>query len=227
MRIALRYARSGPAKYTSHLDMQRAFGRAVRRARIPALYSRGFNPHLIMSFASPLSVGYGTQADYLELEVEDGTPLRQIFSDLGAAMPPGLELLGVYRIPDGTKKLMALSDSAAYTIRFDGKEQAGRIQSAAQALAAEESHPCRDRKGREVDLGRLIYRLAADGCLVELETANGSSSSLNPDAAAREILRMAGTDVPYEICRTECYALQPDGTRTAFRELFPECVERT
>jgi radical SAM-linked protein len=52
--------------------MQRAFGRALRRADIDVEYSKGFNPHIIMSFASPLSVGYATEADYLELSVNSG-----------------------------------------------------------------------------------------------------------------------------------------------------------
>ena len=71
-----------------------------------------------MSFASPLSVGYETRADYLELGVEDSANLRRIFTDLGRAMPPGLELLGVYRMPEDGRKLMALNDSASYEVRF-------------------------------------------------------------------------------------------------------------
>ena len=227
MRIAIRYARSGPAVYTSHLDMQRAFGRAVRRARIPALYSQGFNPHLIMSFASPLSVGSATDADYLELEVEDSLSLRRAFEALAASMPPGLELRGLYRIPQGTKKLMALNDSASYEVRFETEDPAElqRIAAAAASLGDTGPHLCLDRKGRELDLGELILSVdAGEGGTVRLTTANASGRSLNPDTAAREILRRAGSDVPFRIRRTECFAEQ-DGHRIPFRKLFPECIE--
>lgn len=221
MRIVLRYARSGPAAYISHLDMQRAFGRAVRRARIPALYSQGFNPHLVMSFASPLSVGYETQADYLELAVEDGTDLQQTLEALRKASPPGIEVTGVYPVADGSKKLMALNSSASYTIRFGPASAAdcSAVCEAARHLQHEKLHLCTDRKGRTRDLKKLLRSLSAEGDTITLTAANASGASLNPATVAEELLSMAGLRIPYSICRTECYG-EKDGRDVPFRELF-------
>lgn len=206
--------------------MQRAFGRAIRRARIPAFYSRGFNPHLIMSFASPLSVGYGTQADYLELEVDDRLSVQSAFESLRAAAPPGIEITGVYIIPEGTKKLMALNRSAIYEIRFPSAapEEQAALREAAALLRGGKPHICTDHKGRTLDLGALILEVTADGGTITLTAANASSASLNPAVAAEELLKMTGLALPYEICRIECCG-EKDGQTVPFPELFGERAE--
>jgi len=42
-RYRMMYAKEGPAKYISHLDLIRAFERAARRAGLPIAFTRGFN----------------------------------------------------------------------------------------------------------------------------------------------------------------------------------------
>ena len=44
-------------RYIGHLDLMRAMQRALRRSGLPIRYSNGFNPHIRLSFAAPLSVG--------------------------------------------------------------------------------------------------------------------------------------------------------------------------
>ena len=38
-------------KYVGHLDMHRAWERAIRRAGLPLAYSQGFNPQARLQFA--------------------------------------------------------------------------------------------------------------------------------------------------------------------------------
>ena len=42
--------------------------RAICRAHLPAAYSEGFNPHMKISFASALSVGVTSDAEYMDLD---------------------------------------------------------------------------------------------------------------------------------------------------------------
>ena len=57
MRIGLEFEKKDTAKYISHLDLQRAFQRAIRRSKLPVALSSGFNPHYKVSFASALALG--------------------------------------------------------------------------------------------------------------------------------------------------------------------------
>lgn len=224
MRIAIRYSRSGPAKYVSHLDMQRAVGRAVRRAHLHACYSHGFNPHLQMSFASPLSVGYETRSDYIELEVEDDQNTAAALEALRASAPPGISFEGVYRIPDGFGKLMARSDSASYDVRFtlasDARNDYCRLEETLEHLKARTSYLATDKKGREKDIVPLIHELSwKDGTTASMRIANSSSASLNPAVVADALLRESGLDGTYSVTRTECYASSPSGA-VPFSQLF-------
>ena len=63
----LRYEKTENVKYVSHLDFVRMFGRALRRAHLPIAYSEGFNPHPLLTFALPLSVGYTSECEIIEL----------------------------------------------------------------------------------------------------------------------------------------------------------------
>ena len=66
MRVRVRFEKNGIMRYVGHLDLMRFFQKAVKRANLPIRYSEGFNPHQIMSFASPLGVGLTSEGEYME-----------------------------------------------------------------------------------------------------------------------------------------------------------------
>ena len=57
MKMLVVFEKMGAHRFLGHLDLQRAMQRALRRSGLPVTYSQGFNPHLQLSFAAPLSVG--------------------------------------------------------------------------------------------------------------------------------------------------------------------------
>ena len=61
------YSKENEGIYISHLDFLRTIGRSLRRAGLPVKYSEGFNPHVCLSFASPLSVGISSGCEINEV----------------------------------------------------------------------------------------------------------------------------------------------------------------
>ena len=57
MRMMVVFEKGETLRYIGHLDLMRAMQRALRRSGLPIRYSNGFNPHIRLSFAAPLSVG--------------------------------------------------------------------------------------------------------------------------------------------------------------------------
>lgn len=80
-------------RYISHLDYAGVMERAIRRAKLPAAYSEGFNPHLKMSFASPLSLGVTSDAEYMDFELTKPLCQPEIFDKLSRVLPPGIRLI--------------------------------------------------------------------------------------------------------------------------------------
>lgn len=60
-------------KYVSHLDMNRYIPRLVKVSRIPAWHTEGFNKHLYLTFALPLSLGTTSEYDIFDLKITDDT----------------------------------------------------------------------------------------------------------------------------------------------------------
>lgn len=218
MKLIIKYSRHGAAKYISHLDMQRAFGRAVRRAGIPAEYSQGFNPHIVMSFASPLSVGYETDGDYFELALTQEAEPGKVKDALNAVLPRDLRVLDIHAA-EGSKKLMAQNESAAYRLKFHFKNgmDCGKIRDAAEKMDAAPNYMAKDRKGRELDIRPLILEIGMDQNEVMLLLKNASDGALNPAVVANALLLEAGLDAEYSVCRTECYTIA-NGKRIPFQE---------
>ena len=55
--IRVWFTKTGEASYISLLDLQRVMQRALKRSGLPVWYTLGFNPHIYMTFAAPLSLG--------------------------------------------------------------------------------------------------------------------------------------------------------------------------
>lgn len=99
------YEKTDNAKYISHLDFVRAYNRTMRRAGLPVAFSEGFNPHPLLSFALPLSVGYTSGCELLELRLAEEVAEEDIRDRLNAAAPCGIRILSVHRGKSRMKNL--------------------------------------------------------------------------------------------------------------------------
>lgn len=92
MDVRLFYSKTGSAKYISHLDTMRAFQRAFRRCRdLDFWYTEGFNPHLYLTFALPLSLGYESGAETVDFRLASHVPYREVVEKLNAVLPAGFK----------------------------------------------------------------------------------------------------------------------------------------
>ena len=89
MRIAARFKKGEQVRFVSHLDVQRMFQRSFRRAGIPVAYSQGFNPHPLTSFATALSVGCSSDAEWIDVKLDRDMSLTEFSMKLNSALPNG------------------------------------------------------------------------------------------------------------------------------------------
>lgn len=119
--IRVKFTRGEDVKYISHLDMMRAFERAIRRANIPIAYSYGFNPHPQMVFGLPLSVGVTSEAEYADFELSGIIEPEEFVKRLNMELPSGLNLL-VAKNKETKTNIMATIAMASYEILIYSKE---------------------------------------------------------------------------------------------------------
>ncbi len=90
------YAKRGRMKFVSHLDMNRYMVRLFKVASIPAWYTEGFNQHLYLTFAQPLSLGITTDYDVIDLKItDDAFTNEMVLKCLQEKACEGIEILNV------------------------------------------------------------------------------------------------------------------------------------
>lgn len=188
MRMALKFAKGSSVKYISHLDLQRTFQRAFRRAELPIRYSQGFNPHAKISFASALPLGVTSSDEYLDVELEDGISPVDVCNKLNQALPQGLEVLDAKNLDKGFPSLMSIINRAEYNLTYagEGKELADGLQALNRFFAQGEIIVTkRGKKGqREINIAPLIHRYSSwrkeGGIVLNIMSSAGSKENLNP-----------------------------------------------
>ena len=110
-------------RYISHLDYAGVMERAIRRAKLPAAYSEGFNPHLKLAFASALSLGVSSEAEYMDFELTKDICQPEVFEKLQQALPPGVKLIKLKQVREPKpcegkkhKALMAEVEESMYEL---------------------------------------------------------------------------------------------------------------
>lgn len=126
------YEKVGPARFISHLDLLRTFGRAARRAGLPLAFTQGFNPHPKITFAAPLAVGISGEAEFADLELTEKIPAPFVARALSDALPEGLRVLEVRQLKGAGPALMAMVRSASYRVEAKtcGPVTAGELKDA-------------------------------------------------------------------------------------------------
>lgn len=119
MKYRVKFSKGEEMKFIGHLDVMRLFQRAIKRADLPIAYSKGFNPHQLLAFANPLSLGMTSGGEYGDFEMEKEVEPKEIAEKLQRQMPEGICILDVVLLPKKTPKAMASVEAAGYRAILD------------------------------------------------------------------------------------------------------------
>lgn len=211
MRMGLEFAKTGAARYISHLDLQRAFSRAIRRSGLPVKLSEGFNPHYVVSFASALAVGMESTAECVEMALMRDVAPEEFLQRIGGALPPGLIARRAVALAEGAPKLMAAVREAEYTVTIDGDSGAVAL-AVTDLLAAQSVTAEKTSKGvtKTIDIRGMIKDMMwRDGALV-MRLAAGQEGSLRPELVL-DVLRQRAGAFSCRVVRTALLTRGPEG----------------
>ncbi|MEA2499579.1 MAG: hypothetical protein QOH26_1984 [Actinomycetota bacterium] len=88
----------------------------MRRARLPMAYTKGFSAHPKIAFGSGLPVGYGSEVELLDLELDEDVDPAAVRARLEDSLPSGLHALDVQRLGTKGKSLGELIVAADYEV---------------------------------------------------------------------------------------------------------------
>ena len=116
-KIQYQFKRTTPLRFLSHLDQQRLFQRAFRRAKLSLEYSQGFNPHPKMSFALAMSVGLTSDCEYGEVNLLDELNSDEFLVRMNAVLPDGLEIIRAKVCEAETNSLSSSIEKSCYLLK--------------------------------------------------------------------------------------------------------------
>lgn len=118
MKTRMRFVKCGSMKFIGHLDCMRFFQKAIRRAKLDVAYSKGYSPHQLMSFASPLGVGVTSDGEYIDVEFYSLPDLSmpELVTYLNQFMTDEIFVTDIEIMPDGFKNSMSLLIAADYVV---------------------------------------------------------------------------------------------------------------
>lgn len=191
MRYLIKFSKEDSIKFISHLDLMRTIQKIIRRADLPVEYSKGFNPHMSLSLAQPLSVGMSSKGEYMDLVLVEDLNEEFIKEKINENAPMTIRIIEVSKVIQITEKKvppsMALIDRANYSVKLP-VEDGCAAEKSLTALLEKSSWVTikKSKKGeREIDIRPLIkdikYWLKDDYLIMNCTLACGSREHLSPE----------------------------------------------
>lgn len=192
MLIRAKFEELQSLKYISHLELMTVFRRAFRRAGLPLAYSKGFNPHILLSLGQPLKVGMSGREEYFDLGLRDEIEIDKFIKMVNKEFPQGLTILDARVIPENSKSLMATIDTAVYLYKMtfnndniNEKEMLSEFLSEDEILLLRKR---RKKKDREIDIRPLIYDAEVIGAKKwKFRVRCGSVGNLRPEEVSEAL----------------------------------------
>ncbi|MFZ5639877.1 MAG: TIGR03936 family radical SAM-associated protein [Bacillota bacterium] len=222
-RVRIGFGKGAGVRFVSHLDLMKAFERAIRRAEIPIAFSEGFNPHPKMSFASALAVGVTSETEYMDMDLRENLGPEEVARRLAAALPPGIEIKSARLVPQDSPPLMARVNRARYDVR--ARPLSPLAQEALQAYISKtldlkelviEKNTKKGPKPKDIRPGiiELTGRVAGEEIIFDMLLLTGNEGNIRPEEVIQGLRKAAGLPVEPDsvrIHRTGLYIMQGAG----------------
>lgn len=116
LRFRLRFAKRGVQALSGNQEIMATFQRALKRGRVPALFTKGMNPHMKLAVSPPIPLGTWSEAEFIDIEVRAPFTAEAIEQALAGQLPEGLVLHEVQALPFQAAPLAEAIASARWRI---------------------------------------------------------------------------------------------------------------
>ncbi|WIF94429.1 TIGR03936 family radical SAM-associated protein [Caminicella sporogenes] len=223
-KILVKFTKKDRLKFISHLELMKVIERALRRANIPLKFTQGFNPHPIISFASPLPVGVSSEGEYLTLEVTEEINLKKFIIELNEQLPHGIEFIKAKYIDVKSKSLMSLVEYGLYAVKcktlktYTVQEVENILNNFLLKKEILYNKIGKRKKVKKVNIReeiREIIVLAVEdkNVYLKMTLATGSRGNLKPEIVVEKLVEMEKMQIDLEktrVHRLQLFALSED-----------------
>ena len=197
MRMLAVFEKGERIRHIGHLDIQRSVQRGLRRSGLPVAYSNGFNPHILITFASALSTGACGKREIMDVTMAEEVTAEEFLERMNNAMPPEMQLSEARVLDQKHPALMASLRAAKYDLLIRDQEQAGKLADAVHDMMAKETvMAMRKTKTalKECDIKPLIHELKSEGQHILATLTLTEREACKPGMLTEALAREAGIE---------------------------------
>lgn len=195
--IRVKFCKLGRAKYISHLDLQRAMQRVLKRTKLPVWHTMGYNPHVYITFPLTLSLGYESNCEFMDFAIDYDIELQQVEKQVRAAFPDCLEVLSV-SYPVHTNKDIRF---AQYDVEISSDNLQGDLALLGDYLNSDSVNVTRKNKKKEIVTTNIagtfkVIELSKNGenmCL-KVQLPAGTEKNVNPTHLIEGFISQTGAE---------------------------------
>ncbi len=216
MKVRVKFKKYSSLRFIGHLDVMRFFQKVMRRAQIPIAFTAGYNPHMIMSFASPLGIGLTSEGEYFDMELAGHISSAEAVRRMNKVSAEGIEVVSFRQIAEEKKMTgMSIVAAADYLVGFQNPEGEAMFRHSKTRIPAflQQTEILvlkqTKRSEQEVNIRPLIYRMELREQGIYLQLAAGSAQNLKPEFVMTAFCRFAGIEeerISFTRHRLEMYA---------------------
>ena len=195
MRMLAVFEKGERIRHIGHLDIQRSVQRGLRRSGLPVAYSQGFNPHILITFASALSTGACGKREIMDVTMAEDVDAEEFLTRMNRAMPPEMQLKEARAVDSKHPSLMGMVRAADYDLTIRDEEK-GKLLIAAIPAMMEKEQIMAMRKTKtkltEVDIKPLILDIGGEGNHVRATLILNERESCKPQMLLDALKETAG-----------------------------------
>lgn len=197
MRILAVFEKAERIRHIGHLDIQRSVQRGLRRSGLPVAYSNGFNPHILVTFASALSTGACGKREIMDVTMAEEVSAEEFLREMNRAMPPEMQLSEARAVDQKHPALMASLKAAKYDMLIRDPDQARAMVAAIPRMMGRETVTAMRKTKtalKECDIRPLIYELRSEGQHILATLVLTEREACKPGMLAEALAREAGIE---------------------------------
>ena len=195
MRMLAVFEKGQRIRHIGHLDIQRAVQRGLRRSGLPVAYSQGYNPHILLTFASALSTGACGLREIMDVPLAEEVTAEEFIAKMNEAMPPELQVKEARAVDNRHPALMAQLCAADYDLFIYDEAAARRLIGAIPGMLEKEQIDAirKTKTGlKPCDIRPLIIRLSGEGQHIRATMTLTEREACKPGMLLSALCREAG-----------------------------------
>jgi len=216
LKVRIKYTKTGPLRFISHLDVMRYFQKAIRRAEFDIKYSSGFSPHQIISFAAPMPLMLTSVGEYMDAEFNSLDTSEDMIRRFNETASPYAQITDMVILPDNAGNSMSVVCGSDYLINLteSGLNKFSDIAYFKEALldANKKSEILISKKTKKnekiTDIKPSIFELSMREDGIYMLLSAGSVDNLKPELVMEAMCIIAGCEYSrydFDILRLDTY----------------------